>query len=192
MADEPQQPPSALRPTSPLTVTRLTVWHTPPPDQPGALMVELARRLVNDHTQPGQVVIDLDDDPVLAGVAAATGRVHHKAPQSADISSTAGRADLVLVRWPRPAANPQHLLQTARDLLRASGYLAIAVQVPAQQRAAHLSALTGAARTAGFRPVRHIVAIAPTDETPGQPTPRGTTHPHTDVLIFQPEAGRHD
>jgi hypothetical protein len=190
MTHEQQPPPSGPRPTSP-AVTRLTVWHTAPRYESGSLTGDLVRRLLNDHTQPGHVVIDLDDDPTVPGVATATGRVHRMAPQPADVSRQAGEADLVLVRWPRPAANPQHLLQVARDLLRDAGYLAIAVQVLPWQRTAHLSALTGAARTAGFQPVRHIVAIAPTDETPSQPTTRGTT-PHTDVLIFQPQAGRHD
>lgn len=96
------------------------------------------------------------------------------------------------MHWPRPATNPQHLLQTARNLLRDSGNLAIAVQLPPLQRTAHLSALTGAARTAGFQPVRHIVAIATADESPGQSAPRGLAHPHADVLIFRPRAGRHD
>jgi hypothetical protein len=190
MTHEQQQPPSTPRAAGPPIVARLTIWHTPPPDQPGLLGADLVRRLLDNHTQPGQVVIDLDNDPTLVGVAAAIGRVHHMAPQPADISRQAGEADLVLVRWPRPAANPQHLLQTVRDLLGDAGYLVIAVQVQPRQRTAHLSALTGAARTAGFQPVRHIVAIAPTDDIPDQPTPRGTAHPHTDLLIFQPQAGR--
>jgi hypothetical protein len=193
MTHEQQQPPSAPHPTSPLARARLTVWHTAPPGQPGSLPADLVRRLLDDHTQPGQVVIDLDDDPTILGVAAAIGRVHHMAPQPADISRQAGEANLVLVRWPRPAINPQHLLQTARDLLRDGGHLAIAVQVQPRQRTAHLSALTGAARTAGFQPVRHIVAIAPTDEDCAQTetVKESSPHPHTDLLVFQTRTARH-
>jgi hypothetical protein len=194
MDHDQQRPPSDPRPTSPPAIARLTIWHTPTPDQPGCLSADLARRLLHDHTQTGHVVIDLDDDPTLSDVAAATGRGHralagHTHPGA--VARHTGHADLVLLHWPRPAANPRHLLQTAHALLKATGLLAIAVHVPASKRTAHLIALTGAAHTAGFRPVRHIVTISPTDDASGQPSPSLAALPHTDLLIFQPQAERH-
>jgi hypothetical protein len=188
MDHDQQRPPFTPHPTSPPAIARLTIWHTPPPDQPGCLPADLARHLLHDHTQTGHLVIDLDDDPTLPDVAAATGRGHHALTghtHPGAIARHTGHADLVLLHWPRPAANPRHLLQTAHALLKATGLLAIAVHVPAPKRTAHLIALTGAAHTAGFRPVRHIVAIAPTDDPPGSRTEGGIVHPHTDLLIFQ-------
>jgi hypothetical protein len=189
MTDDQQPPPSTTRPTSPPAITRLTVWHTPPPDQPGSLTIELAQRLLDDHTQAGHVVIDLDDDPTLPGVAAATRRGLHVLTSHTDprvIARRTARADLLLLRWPRPATNPRHLLQTARTLLKPTGLLAIVIHVPAPKRTAHLVALTGAAHNAGFHLLRHIVAIAPTDDTADPPTPGRAAYPHTELLIFQP------
>jgi hypothetical protein len=188
MDHDQQRPPSAPHLTNQPAIARLTIWHTPPPDHPGCLSPDLARRLLHEHTQAGHLVIDLDDDPTLPEVAAATGRDHHALAghtHPGAIARHTGHADLVLLHWPRPAANPQHLLQTAHALLKATGLLAIAVQVPASKRTAHLIALTGAAHTAGLQPVRHIVAIAPTDDAPDPPTPGKTAHPHTDLLILR-------
>jgi hypothetical protein len=188
MTHDPQPPPSIPDPTSPPAITRLTVWQTPAPDQPGCLTVELAQRLLDEHTQAGHVVIDLDDDHTLPGVAAAIGRGHHALAGHTDpgvIAAHVGRADLVLLRWPRPATNPRHLLQTAHTLLNASGLLAILVHVPAPKRTAHLVALTGAAHNTGFHPLRHIVAIAVTDDPPEPLTEGSRVHPHSDLLVFQ-------
>ena len=188
MTHEQQPPPSAPRPTNPLARARLTVWHSPPPDQPGCLTVELAQRLLDEHTQAGQVVIDLDDDPDLPGIAAATDRGHHALDGHTDpdvIARYAAGADLLLLHWPRPATNPRHLLQTAHTLLKDAGLLAIVVHVPAANRTAHLVALTGAAHNVGFHLLRHIVAVAPTDDLPGPPTPGRSPYPHTELLVLQ-------
>jgi hypothetical protein len=188
MTHEQQPAPSAHSSTSPLARARLTVWHSPPPDQPGCLTVELAQRLLDDHTQAGQVVIDLDDDHSLPGIAAATGRGHHALDGQTDpevIARYTACADLLTLRWPRAATNPRHLLQTAHTLLKDTGLLAIVVHVPAANRAAHLVALTGAAHNVDFQLLRHIVAIAPTEDIPGQPTPGQAPYPHTELLILQ-------
>jgi hypothetical protein len=191
MTEDQQQPPTVTC----LTVACLTVWPIPSPDQAGSLTIEQARRLLDDHTQPGQIVIDLDHDPVLPDVAAATGRIHHALDGHTDpdvITRHTAHADLFLLRWPRPPTNPQHLLQTARTLLKDTGLLAIVTHLPTSKRTAHLTALTGAAHNVGLRLQRHIAMIVPTDEHSGQPTPPGTPQPHTDVLIFQSQAVHHD
>jgi hypothetical protein len=188
MTREQQPPPSAPRPTDPPARARLTVWHSPPPDQPGCLTVELAQRLLDEHTQAGQVIIDLDDDPGLPGIAAATDRDHHALDGHTDpdvIARYTAGADLLLLHWPRPATNPRHLLQTAHTLLKDAGLLALVVHVPAANRAAHLVALTGAAHNVGFHLLRHIVAVAPTDGPPGPSTPGRAPNPHTELLILQ-------
>lgn len=188
MTHEEQPPPSAPRPTSSPGRARLTVWHCPPPDQSGCLTVELAQRLLDGYTQAGQVVIDLDNDPSLPGIAAATDRGHHALDGHIDpdvIARYTASADLLLLRWPRPATNPRHLMQTAHTLLTATGLLVIALHLPAPKRTAHLVALIGAAHNAGFQPLRHIVAIAPTDDTSDPVAPGRVPHPHTELLILE-------
>ena len=97
-----------------------------------------------------------------------------------------------MLHWPRPETNPRHLLLAAHTLLKDTGLLAIVIHVPTPKRTAHLVALTGAAHTAGFHLLRHIMAVAPADDAPGQPARGRAAHPHTDLLILQPQAGRHD
>jgi hypothetical protein len=180
------------RPTNPSDLplsTRPTIWHTPPADRPGDLSADLSRRLLETFTHVGNVIVDIDNDATLTEVAAATQRHLHSLGGNTHPGATAGHiahADLVMLRWPRAAAiNPRHLLQSARDLLTPTGVLVIVVRVPTTRRTAHLSALIGAAHTAGMQTVRHIVAITPTRDTPGTPTPSRTTHPHTDLLVLR-------
>jgi hypothetical protein len=154
MTQEEQPPPSVPRPNNPPARARLTVWHCPPPDRPGCLTVELAQRLLDDHTRAGQVIIDLDDDPSLPGVAAATDRGHHALDGHIDpdvVARYTASADLLLLRWPRTA---------------------------------HLVALTGAAHNVGFHLLRHIVAVALTDDIPSPPTSGRVRYPHTELLIL--------
>jgi hypothetical protein len=188
MTYEHRPPPPAPRPTNPPARARLTVWHSPPPDRPGCLTVELAQQLLNEHTQSGQVVIDLDNDPSLPRIAAATDRDHHALDGHTDpdaIARYTASADLLLLRWPRPATNPRQLLQTGHTLLKDTGLLAIVIHVPAANRTAHLVALTGAAHNVGFRLLRHIVALAPADDSLGTRTPGRAPYPHTELLILQ-------
>jgi hypothetical protein len=190
---------------------RPTVWRTPPGEQPGCLSPELARLLLDGHTQIGDVIVDIDDDIALATTAAAAGRRHHALDGDihlADLGHAAGYIDLILLHWPRPVVNPRNLLLACRPLLHTAGCVAVAVRVDADQRAAHLSALTGIASTAGLRTIRHITAVAatppdaadlaggrvrPSVHTPPARSGAGVSdavHPHTDLLIFEP--GGHD
>ncbi|GAA0919847.1 hypothetical protein [Virgisporangium aurantiacum] len=176
------------------------VWHVPPAQQPGCLSPQLADLLLNDQTQVGDVVLDIDDDVAFAATAVAAGRRHHTlggAHHLAAMSPAAGYLDLILLHWPRPAVNPRWLLAECRSLLGAAGCLVIAVCVEGDQRVAHLTALGGAAAAAGLRPIRHVAALDPDSaprSTPGVAT-HGTamkshrhshtvTHPHTDLLIL--------
>ena len=199
---------------------RPVVWRAA--SRRGVLSQPLARLLLDDQTRRGDVVIDVDDDVLFAAAAAETGRRHHAlggGTRLAALSDAAGYADLVLLRWPRPQANPRWLLVACRTLLRAgSGVLVVAVTVPAAQRTSHLSALTGAAHAVGLRHVRHITVVGPDtpdasarpggadDATPpvpdngaagagkGDHTDAGVGRltPHTDLLIFVAEVGHHD
>src|SRR5262249_3914337 len=150
---------------------RPIVWRAASPR--GVLAQPLARLLLDDQTRRGDIVIDVDDDVLFAAAAAQTGRRHHTLggdPRLAALGDAAGSADLVLLRWPRPQANPRWLLLACRTLLRAgSGVLVVAVTVPAAQRTPHLTALTGAAHAVGLRHVRHIAIVAP--DTPDVSTP---------------------
>jgi diketogulonate reductase-like aldo/keto reductase len=115
----------------------------------------------------------------------------------------AGYIDLILLHWPRPAVNPRLLLIACRALLRNAGVLVIAASTEPEHRISHLSALGGAAATAGLHLIDHIAAIDPDTATPvavpqramDRPhTPSDTAcalrplAPHTDLLVFSPEA----
>jgi hypothetical protein len=183
---------------------RPSVWRAAPPQQPGCLSHEVARLLLDDHTQVGDIVVDVDDDAAFAATAAATGRRHHALGGDihlATLGHAAGYIDLILVHWPRPAVNPHWLLLACQSLLGAAGHLVIAVSVDPPCRVGQLSALGGAAGTVGLRTVRHVAAVAPQAATPadGGPDPASTSldcgadpplSPHTDLLIFEPAGGR--
>lgn len=189
---------------------RPTVWRTAPPQQPGWLSHEVAELLLDDHTQAGDIVVDVDDDAAFAATAAATGRRHHTLGGDvhlATLGHAAGYIDLILLHWPRPAVNPHWLLLACRSLLSTTGHLVVAVSAGPLQRVAQLSALSGAAGTVGLRAIRHVAAVAPQAATPdtpahGGPDPataspvRGAdpppVSPHTDLLIFKPHGGHDD
>jgi hypothetical protein len=189
---------------------RPTLWRTPPAQQPGCLSPQLARLLLDERTQVGDVVLDIDDDVAFAATAAATGRRHYALGGEhhlAAMNHTAGYLDLILLHWPRPAVNPHWLLRACRALLGIAGCVAVAVSADPDQRVAHLSALSGAAATAGLRTIGHVAVptpgvpdaatpVAVTNTPPGHragpPTsgsavgrnPHELAHPHTDLLIF--------
>ena len=46
-----------------------TVWFTAPAQQPGCLSPQLARLILDDRTQVGDIVLDVDDDVAFAATA---------------------------------------------------------------------------------------------------------------------------
>ena len=187
---------------------RPSVWRTPPPQQPGCLSHEMAWRLLDDHTQAGDIVVDVDDDVAFAATAAATGRRHHALDGDIHLGTlghAAGYIDLILLHWPRPAVNPHWLLLACQSLLGTTGRLVIAISVEPLHRTAQLSALGGAASTVGLRAVGHVTAVVAQAATPPPAGPDPTTpspdhntdtdddplplSPHTDLLIFGPDGG---
>jgi hypothetical protein len=175
----------------------------------GNLSPQLARLILATHTNIGDVVVDVDDDIAFAAAAAQAGRRHHAlggATHLATLGRGAGYIDMILLHWPRPAANPHGLLIACRSLLRNAGCLVIAVSVEREHRVAHLSALSGAANTAELSIVDHIAAIDPDGETATSvaAAPRAkhrqraagrdigaATSPvtHTDLLVFSTQGG---
>jgi hypothetical protein len=144
-----------------------TIWRLPPSPLAGALTPQLARRVLDTYTAPQDVVIDVDDHSAVATAVTGAGRRHVALRGTLRLATEAGltgTAGLVVLTWPRPDTNPRWLLTTCRTLLAPSGRLVIAVSVSARQRVPQLSALTGAARTAGLVHISHVVAIidAPT------------------------------
>jgi hypothetical protein len=184
-----------------------TVWRTPAGAQPGSLSQQAAQLLLDSYSQPGDIVVDVDDDIALAAAAATTGRHHHALGghmHLATLGISAGYIDILLVHWPRPAVDPHWLLLACRTLLGSAGRLVVAVRVDPTQRMAHLNALAGASATAGLHIVRHVAVLPPgtlpaaTHEdaahdgcAPGHgPNADHQVNPHTDLLIFEPDAGR--
>jgi hypothetical protein len=182
------------------------VWAPANPD--GGLSPQLARFILDAYTATGDVVIDVDDDAAFAATAAQTGRRHHAlggTKHLATLGHAAGYIDLMLLRWPCDAAHPHWLFFACLALLRNAGRLVVAVTGERPHRIAHLSALSGAASTAGLQVVDHVAVLTPDDDPAArqdiQPRPsrrdqRQTRHaiagvaaaatltPHTDLLIL--------
>jgi hypothetical protein len=163
------------------------IWCAEPPPSSAALSSELARRLLEHLTDTGDIVLDIDDDTVLARTAAETGRRHHGLAGHHYLLNNrhyTGTAHLAFLRWPRPAADTELLLAACRTLLDPTGHLVIAIGGPPTDRATHLHALTGAAHHLGMPLQEHIAVnarIAPTDK---RPRPHDHGVPHTNLLIF--------
>jgi hypothetical protein len=185
-----------------------TVWITQPPVEVGSLPRQVANLLLNAFTQFGDLVVDLDDDEAFATIAAEMGRRHHAlgGDHLASIGRSTGYIDLVLVHWPRPAVNPRWLLRACRTLLSPRGVVVVAASLDRHQRTAHLSALGGAAATAGLVMAAHVTAITPephmnrpaaasrdnrpaTPPSAGDADGAGSVYPHTDLLIFEAVGG---
>jgi hypothetical protein len=182
------------------------VWAPANPD--GGLSPQLARIILDAYTAPGDVVIDVGDDAALAATAAQTGRHHHALGGTrhlATLGHAAGYIDLMLLRWPCDAIHPHWLFFACRAVLRNAGRLVVAVTGERQHRIAHLSALSGAASTAGLHIVAHVAVLTPDEgaatRQDGRPRPSGrdqrltqyavpdvaaATPPttHTDLLIL--------
>jgi hypothetical protein len=186
------------------------VWAPASPG--GGLSPQLARIILDGYTVTGDVVIDVDDDAVFAATAAQTGRRHHALGGTrhlATLGHAAGYIDLMLLGWPCDAIHPHWLFLACRALLNNTGCLVAAVTGERHHRIAHLSALSGAASTAGLHIVHHVAVLAPDEgaATPpdGRPRPaRRDRHQiryavadlaaaappsaHTDLLILTAEA----
>jgi hypothetical protein len=175
----------------------------------GNLSPQLARLVLDTHTSVGDVALDIDDDVAFAAAAAQAGRRHHAlggTQHLATMGHAAGYIDLILLHWPRPAANPRLLLIACRSLLRNAGVLVIAASTERLDRISHLSALSGAATTAQLHLIDHIAAVDTTTDAATSVAARGRARfrsgraadtgeaakppvPHTDLLIFSPERG---
>jgi hypothetical protein len=154
------------------------------------LSPQLAQLILDVHTAVGDVVVDIDDDSAFAAAAAETGRRHHALGGATGLNAfghAAGYIDLLLMHWPQPNADPRWLLLTCRTLLRNEGCLVVAVKAVNQRRVAALSALTGAASTAGLNLVDHIAVIDLSADgfltQPGTAAER-TPRVDADLLVF--------
>src|SRR5690242_16150668 len=157
---------------------RPTVWRTPAGPQPWCISPQTAQMLLDGYTRPRDIVIDVDDDIAFAAAAAATARHHHALDghiHLATLGIGAEYIDMILVHWPRQAINPHELLLACRAVLRTAGRLVVAVRVDAAHRLAHLTAMAGAADTAGLRLVVHVAATTPAF-SPATPAHANTTH----------------
>ena len=154
------------------------IWHVASsPAAHGDLSPEIASKLLDAYSEPGDLAVDVDEHAAFAAAATVAGRHYDSLAgdtRLAALSQRAGTADLVMMRWPRLHTNPRWLLVACRSLLRTDGRMAIAVTVPIHQRTPHISALIGAAHTAGMEHVAHVVILA---STPEVPAPDREPHP---------------
>jgi hypothetical protein len=175
---------------------RPTVWSAPPAQQPGCFSHGVARRLLTELTQRGDVVLDIDDDIAFAATAATaaiTGRRSHALggdEHLAAMGHAVDTVDLILIHWPRPAVDPSWLLTACWSLAGAAGWVVIAVDSSIEQRVEHLRALAGAAATARLRIVEHVAVIAPDPRPPQDPCPEAAT-PVATANPRPPRHGRH-
>ena len=153
------------------------------------LSPQLAQLILDAYTTTSDVVIDVDDDKTFAAAATQTGRRHHALAGLTGLTTldhAAGYIDLMLLHWPQPSVDLHDMFFTCRTLLRHAGRLVVAVNVDQQHRIANLSALSGAARTAGLDIVDHVVVLAPATETSVGDASTTAAPPsvHTDLLVL--------
>lgn len=186
--------------------------RTDTPTGTGArFLTHLTRRLLQIYTQPGDMVLDLDDDPCLRDAAVSTTRGYRTLTDTTTVpDATAAEATtLLLLRWPRPqpARTPHHLTEPARACRRLPGNHASAIAVltptrstpPTMARTEDTSVLRAVMWAAGWRPTVRIIAIATGAggdaflyyATTGtdHPEPRGGSGEpidHRELLVFHP------
>jgi hypothetical protein len=199
----------------------VTLWRVAATDYAGGrtwdggLSPRVAGLLVGLTTRPGQTIIDLDNDPTLAGVAGAHGVRHHPITRPSQLRRLpAGSASLITLRYPRPdpATRPTDLAElfTACARLQAHHGSTVVALVPPTDRgdyAAHAADVIPAAEAAGLGYVEHVIAV--TAPIPGErftnlatPATRpvlraartglGYGRYHLDLLIFVVTGGDHD
>jgi len=124
-------------------------------------------RLIASYTQPGDLVTDVDDHPIVARAAGYLDRHYRRLHTSGHETTDSGRtgchdtcprAVLVLVRLPRADVDGLDLhemtraMHTWRTLLRPGGYLLVALSPPGSPdgRGSHRATAITVARTAGL------------------------------------------
>jgi len=177
------------------------------------LTPRLAALLIGSYTRRGDTVVDLTSDPTIAGAAGAGARTYLPATdldEMAALDHVAGRARLVVLRWPRPdvdatsATAVTDLFTGCRRLLARDGYTVVVLTPtpPGTPYVEHARLVIPAAHRAGLGYLQHIVAVtapiagerppraaAPADAA----TLRAATHVrvHLDLLVFVLRGGRH-
>ncbi len=177
------------------------------------LSPRVAGLLVGLTTRPGQTIIDLDNDPTLAGVAGAHGVRHHPITRPAQLRRLpAGSASLISVRYPRPVTRPGglgELFAACARLQTTRGSTVVTLVPPAEgpDYATHAADVIPAAEAAGLGYVEHVIAV--TAPIPGErftnlatPASRpvlraaraglGYGRYHLDLLIFVLTGRDHD
>jgi hypothetical protein len=104
----------------------ITVWHTADPRGSDPVTPRTAQRLLCMLTHHGDGIVDHDNDPAVAAEARAIMRRHLPTADTrpVDLEAEAGRAALVLLRWPRQQpVHPAQLATEAAGVLRPGGHL---------------------------------------------------------------------
>ena len=160
-----------------------------------------ASRLIQAAATAGQTVFDLDDDPSLRHAATSHGCHYELVP----ITAAAGpdptfkvRADLLVVRWPRPdgrltwMTRAPETMRAIRGLLTPAGLTALVLE-PTPIEAFTITwtgVLLSAAASAGLTLLQDVICLhaGPTDDqhnrAPGPPQ-------HRVILVLRAPSGRH-
>jgi hypothetical protein len=163
----------------------ITVWHVDDLDGVTArssddiLTAAVTAMIVARYSRPGDTIVSLSADPVLAGTAGAAGcdyRSVTSAADLADLDHVAGRVALIVLRWP-PGGHDNRaghaaladLFAACRMLLNREGatIVALASNHVTDGYEQHARALIPAATTSGFDLIEHIIAVTDPGADPG-------------------------
>ncbi|WP_203790970.1 hypothetical protein [Paractinoplanes rishiriensis] len=143
------------------------------------LTAAVTAMIVARYGSPGDTIVSLGADPVLAGTAGAAGcdyRSVSTAADLADLDHVAGRVALIVLSWPSGGhdyraghAALADLFAACRMLLNRDGatIVALASDRVADGYQQYKRELIPAARTSGFDLVEHIIAVTGPITDPG-------------------------
>lgn len=175
---------STQEPAAPVAgaTTQIAVWRLEdraddlaPSDLAVGFGSRLTHRLILVYTDPGDLVVDLDDDPAVRRACGREDR-RYRCPNTPDeiegFDPVADRIRLLVLSWPtrRTGARPGDVADVfaACHAVAAGGMTALALVSsaepghPGSTFAEHLPALLSAAHRAGLTQVLQIVAVAST------------------------------
>lgn len=150
----------------------ITVWPVPPPRAGETMSNQLAYRLVQNLTHPGDLVVDLTIGPQLARAVIASRR-RSQLPRGRLAGSEP--AALIVAGWPSMRLHLSELAERCFDRLRPGGCLAVVHRHGDPTLQPHIIA---AGRAAGLSYLQHIVAST---------EPAGGADPlplHSDVILL--------
>ncbi|MEV7230876.1 hypothetical protein AB0M79_28205 [Polymorphospora sp. NPDC051019] len=180
----------------------ISVWRAVPRDgdDEESFRRRLARRIVVTFSQRDTTVVDFDGDPAIEEATTAAGRLYLPVTHPADLTDVDDvRVDLIVLRWPRPAAAADavaDLFRAFRLVVTPDGFAVLIVDPnqPSGGYPEQTHHLIPAADAGGMAYLQRIIAItvpialATGDTTSDDDTNSGSSkagrRTHVDILVF--------